>query len=69
MVSIENFVHSLKLTRINRLLGSEISPWVKLYQKSISDVKKLIIFGSEWCGNLIEKNTNTNQFWKEILLS
>ena len=47
MVNTENFVHSLKLTWINRLLGSRNTPWVKLCQKSISDVKKLIIFGSE----------------------
>ena len=65
MVNIENYVHCLKLTWINRLLGSRSSPWVNLCQKSISDVKNLIMFGSEWCGNLIGKNTNINQFWKE----
>ena len=69
IVNIENFIHSLKLTWIKRLFVGKNSPWVLLSHVSIPDINNLIVYGSDWGCNTINKNTGMNQFWKDVLLS
>ena len=59
MVNIDYFVHSLKLTWINRLLGSRNYPWLKLCQKSVSDVNNLIILDLSGVVTLLKKKSQT----------
>ena len=67
MVNIECFIESLKLTWMNRLFKSESQPWLQLFEKTISPISKLALYGSTWCDLLINKTQN--EFWKETLTS
>ena len=67
MVNIECFIQSLKLIWMNRLFKSESQPWLQLFEKKISPISKLALYGSTWCNILINKTQN--EFWKETLTS
>ena len=65
MVNVELFAQSLKLTWMNKLFKSEPPLWLNLFEKTISPVSKIALYGSTWC-DILRKKTQ-NQFWKEIL--
>ena len=65
MVNIQLFIQSTKLTWIRRLFRSPSTAWVKLFEKTISPLKKMSTFGSKWCEKI--RNRIENPFWKETL--
>ena len=66
MVNVDNFIHSLKLTWLYRIIKDEQSPFKILFEKSISSIAKLVKFGSDWPKSLIKKSKNT--FWNKYFL-
>ena len=48
MVNIECFIESLKLTWMNRLFKSESQTWLQIFEKTISPIAKLALYGSTW---------------------
>ena len=67
MVNTECFIQSSKLTWMNRLFKSEPQPWLQLFEKTISPISKLALYGSTWYDIIINKTQN--KFWKETLTS
>ena len=67
MVNIECFIQSSKLTWMNRIFKNESQPWLQLFDKTISPISKLALFGSTWCDILTNKTQN--ELWKETLTS
>ena len=65
MVNIFAFEKALKLTWIQRCLKIPDSQWYKMFQLICDNTVKLFKFGSEWC--LLQSETLTNKFWKNIL--
>ena len=67
MTNLECFIQSLKLTWINSLLKCGTSPWVILFEETVSCVKKISCFGIQWFEDLVSKSKN--QFWKDVFFS
>ena len=67
MVHLENFIMSLKIRWIDKLLKYDSVDFILLFEKTISPIGKLFNLGTDWTKLLAQKLTNT--FWKEVLLS
>ena len=52
---------------MNKLFKSEPPLWLNLFEKTISPVSKIALYGSTWCDIL--RKMNQNQVWKKILTS
>ena len=67
MVNLENFISSLKIAWIDKLLRGHQTDYILLFEKTVSTLPKFFKLGSAWA-NLLAKKI-TNKFWKEVLLS
>ena len=67
MINIENFINSLKITWIRRLIQSENSPIKELFETTITSVNNLFVLGYQYI-ELKLKNIQ-NQFWYDTLSS
>ena len=67
MVNLENFIHSLKLTWIFRIIKNGESDFILLFEKCLSPISKFVNFGANWPKSLIKKNKN--EFWNDVFLS
>ena len=65
MLNIEYFIKSLKVTWFKRLLQTDNSPWVQIFENTISMRKNLFEFGAIKTEKLIE--SCQNNFWKDAL--
>ena len=65
MIDIANYICSIKITWIRRLINSDQCDWVKLFENNITKIKKIVTLGPSWCRE-ISKNIK-NVFWKEVL--
>ena len=65
MVNLENFINSLKITWLRRLLTSMQTPWITLFETTISKSSDITQLGDIYLKGLINKTKNT--FWKDTL--
>ena len=66
MIDIKNFVLSIKITWIRRLINSEGCDWVRLFENNVTSIKRITTLGPTWCKDISLKIKNI--FWKEILM-
>ena len=67
MVNIENFITSLKIAWIKKLLTNCDAEYISLFEKTLSPLSKFFMLGSDWAKYLVQKTTN--MFWKDVLNS
>ena len=67
MININNIIKCLKLTWIRRLFTTCNSPWVNLFESTISSKKNLIELGSLYAKKLIVRCKNV--FWIDTIQS
>ena len=64
MLNIYDFVKSLKVTWIRKILYSKESQWCKLLLTICGNLDNLQIMGGGWCNSLLKKVNN--YFWSEV---
>ena len=62
---MENFIKSLKITWIRRLIKSSKNPWNTFFNDNICQISKLSSFGTHFLKKTI--NSTKNKFWKTSL--
>ena len=67
MVNLENFIAALKVSWIRRISMSQETPYLSLFEKTVSPVAKLLQLGPDY-GKILVQKTN-NIFWREVILS
>ena len=67
MINLENFILGLKITWIRRLLTQSYSPWITLFETTITTVTKIIQLGQLYTLELVSKIHNI--FWRDILMA
>ena len=66
MVDLEKFIVPLKLSWINTIVKCKKTDYLRLCEKNITTIHKLLKFGTDWPKVLIQKTRNT--FWNEIFM-
>ena len=67
MINIENFIMSLKITWLRRLIKSDNTPLHNLFETTITPIDKLVTFGYQYLEIQLPKIQN--KFWHDTLLS
>ena len=65
MINLDNFISSLKISWIRRIILSNSTPWLTLFENTVTTKNNIIYLGSNYL-QLILKTTH-NQFWKDVL--
>ena len=67
MINLPAFIEALNCTWIRRLLKGGESPWLKVFEKTISSPNNFYKMGIGWYKKLI--TCQSNKFWKSLLNS
>ena len=67
MINIAAFIDALKCTWIRRLLKGDDSPWLRVFEKTISSPGNFYKKGIGWYETII--SNQSNNFWKSVLNS
>ena len=64
MVNITNHMLAIKATWIRRLLHSQTTNWITLFNTTIATISNLPLFGTYWYKYMMNKTHNP--FWKDV---
>ena len=67
MINVAAFIDALKCTWIRRLLRGDDSPWLRVFEKTISSPANFYKKGIRWYKKII--SNQSNNFWKSVLNS